>query len=109
FKEMNMEPTRVITAGGGTKNRTWMQIISDILGMEITIPEDYQSSAYGDAMMAAIGVGTLKDFKDLKAALPKGTVIKPNMENHKIYEKYYKNFIKLYLNNKELMHELKEL
>lgn len=109
FQEMNIEPKKVITAGGGTRNLTWMQIISDILGMEITIPEHYQSSAYGDAMMAAIGEGSLKNFKELKAALPAGTVIKPDMENHRKYEMDYKKYIELYLNNKKLMHEGKEL
>lgn len=107
FREMKLEPARVITAGGGTKNRTWMQIISDILGMEISIPRDYQSS-YGDAMMAAIGAGRLKDFKELKAALPQGTVIKPDMDRHAVYEKQYEIFIQLYLNNRKLMYELKE-
>lgn len=108
FTEMGIAPSHVITAGGGTKNSTWMQIISDILGMEITIPKDYQASSYGDAMMAAIGAGRLENFTSLKKSLPKGTVIKPNPENRGIYGFYYEKYLQLYLANRQLMHEFKE-
>lgn len=109
FSEMGIAPKRVITAGGGTKNLTWMQIISDILGMEITIPKDFQSSCYGDAMMAAVGAGRLKDFQALKRSLPAGTILKPDQKNHEVYGRYYEKFIQLYLTNRKLMHEFKEV
>lgn len=106
FKEMGVGVTSMITAGGGTRNRTWMQIICDMAGLPITIPEPFQCSAYGDAMMAALGVGHLKDFSELRKALPKGTVLYPNFENHARYEKNYRVFRELYINNRQLMHEL---
>jgi xylulokinase len=106
FDEMGIRPQRVITAGGGTKNRTWMQIICDMLGTEITVPEDYQCSSYGDAMMAAIGAGYLRDFQSLRQSLPEGTLFKPDPENHTLYEQRYPWFINLYQNNREILHNL---
>ena len=108
FKEMGLEPKRVVTAGGGTKNLVWMQIICDILGQKLIIPEHYQSSCYGDALMAALGVGYLRDYKDLRKVLPKGTVLNPDTTNHAVYERNYPHFVQLYLQNKKLMHLLKE-
>lgn len=106
FEEMGVKANAIITAGGGTRNLTWMQIICDMAGIPITIPESFQCSAYGDAMLAALGAGKLKDFPDLRKALPRGTVLVPDPENHKLYEKNYRIFRDLYRNNKQLMHDL---
>ena len=106
FREMGLAPKSIITAGGGTKNRTWMQIVCDMLGMPVCIPETYQCSAYGDAMLAAVGSGLLRDFRALRQALPKGTMLYPNRENHALYESRYEDYRALYLANKDLMHKL---
>lgn len=106
FAEMGLPPKRIITAGGGTKNRVWMQIICDMAGMPITIPESDQCSAYGDAMLAAIGGGALAGFTALRQALPQGTVLQPDLENHAFYTKRYGIFRDLYLKNRSYMYEL---
>lgn len=104
FEEMGVGAKRIITAGGGTLNRVWMQIICDMAGIPITIPEPYQCSAFGDAMMAAVGCGHLDGFPALRKALPKGTVLYPNEQNHALYQKRYPQFRELYLRNRNLMH-----
>lgn len=105
FNEMGLPPKSIITAGGGTKNPVWMQIVCDMMGMPVHIPEQYQCSSYGDAMLAALGSGSLKDFHGLREALPKGKTIFPDMENHEFYKRSYGIYRDLYLNNKELMHQ----
>ena len=97
-----------VTAGGGTKNRTWMQIICDMAGIPITIPEPWQCSSYGDAMLAAVGCGALKDFLALRDALPQGTVLQPNLENHEFYKTCYPIFRELYRANRESMYALQD-
>ncbi len=104
FGEMGVPPQTIITAGGGTRNSTWMHIICDMAGMPVYIPETYQCSSFGDAMMAAIGAGVLKDFHELKKALPTGKVLQPDAENHKYYQEHYEIYRQLYLKNKDLMH-----
>ena len=96
FNEMGLPPKSIITAGGGTKNSVWMQIVCDMMGMPLHIPESYQCSSYGDAMLAALGH---------KEALPEGKTILPNMQNHEFYKSNYSIYRDLYLNNKELMHQ----
>lgn len=109
FRELALEPDTVTIAGGGTKNATWMQITADIMGVPITVSEPWQTASYGDAMMATIGCGTLKNFQELKQAMPKCPVVQPNMDNHEKYLKYYEIFTALYRNNKNLMHQLDNL
>lgn len=106
FGEMGFPPETMITAGGGTKNEVWMQIVCNMAGIPLHIPEPFQCSSYGDALLAAIGTGRLKDFHELKAALPEGKVIQPEMEVHEFYKKNYPVYRDLYLNNRELMHRI---
>lgn len=106
FRELGLPPSHIITAGGGTKNRTWMQIICDVCGMPITVPESYQCSSYGDAMLAAVGAGALNGFSALRGALPRGTVLNPDPARHAFYQAQYPIFRSLYLDNCAKMHAL---
>jgi xylulokinase len=106
FREMGLPPESIITAGGGTRNVSWMKIICDMVGMPIHIPKSYQCSSYGDAMLAAVGAGALKNFTELRKALPEGKVILPDPANHEFYQKRYEIYKGLYLTNKEKMYQI---
>ena len=106
FEELGLPPKRIITAGGGTKNRTWMQIDCDTCGMPIQIPECWQCCTFGDAMLAALGAGALDSFSALRQALPAGTVLQPDETAHRLYASRYPIFRDLYRSNREQMHAL---
>mgnify|MGYP002533412360 CR=1 FL=1 len=108
FEELGVPPQRIITAGGGTKNAAWMQIICDMAGMPLTIPELFQCSSYGDAMLAALGVGALESFAALRAALPQGRILQPDRKNHEFYQEHYPIFRDLYLENRDRMHRMQK-
>ena len=108
FEELGVPPRRIITAGGGTKNAAWMQIICDMAGMPLTIPELFQCSSYGDAMLAALGVGALESFAALRAALPQGRILQPDRKNHEFYQEHYPIFRDLYLENRDRMHRMQK-
>jgi len=57
-------PGEVILAGGGAKSRVWSGIISNILGMPARYPVVDEGSAYGAALMAAVGSGTFRDIEE---------------------------------------------
>lgn len=106
FRKHGLVPSDVVVAGGGTKNPVWMQITADVLGVPVQVAESYQTASYGDACMAAIGCGVLKDFKALKEAMPASRRVMPNMDNHQKYQKYLDIYEELYCATKDLMHRL---
>ncbi|MCI8869373.1 MAG: FGGY-family carbohydrate kinase [Lawsonibacter sp.] len=106
LRDHEIHPARVIAAGGGAQNRVWMQIVSDILGEKLHIPQETVGASYGDALMAAIGCGARKDFDSLDEIVKIRQVIHPNMEHHRAYAPYKELFRQLYLQNRELMHQL---
>ena len=106
FRNHGLEPDSVIIAGGGTQNPVWMQIVADVIGMPVQVAENWQTASYGDACMAAIGCGILKDFQQLKQVMPLSSPVLPNMENHALYQRYLDIYENLYAVNKDMMHQL---
>ena len=106
MEELNLPVANLIAVGGGTKNPVWMQIVADVIGRPVCIPKVSIGASYGEALMAALGVGDLKDFHELSSVIEPDRVILPNEENTKIYRKYCDIYDKLYTANKDLMHLL---
>ena len=47
----------VVTAGGGTRNRLWMQIKSSVMAADILVPACRETTLCGAAMLAALAAG----------------------------------------------------
>ena len=105
FRQNRVDIRTVYAVGGGTKAPVWMQIICDILGVELVTADVSIGASFGDAMMAAIGVGHFHSFADLRAYIQPGRRYVPDMVKHAQYIPYCEKFRRLYENNKELMHE----
>lgn len=106
MEELGLPVENIIAVGGGTKNPLWMQIVADITGKPVQIPKVSIGASYGEALMAALGIGDLKSFQDMSQIIQMERVIHPNPETQKIYEKYLEIYDKLYKCNKNLMHLL---
>jgi hypothetical protein len=48
---------RVVAVGGGLRSPIWMQTLTDITGRVQQVPEQGIGASYGDALLAAIGIG----------------------------------------------------
>jgi xylulokinase len=106
FEEDGVPVRRVMAAGGGTKNATWMQIVSDVTGKSISVPAIGIGASYGDAMMAAVGTGCWNGFEELASKVRPGITFEPNMENHVTYKRFQAIFDELYPATRNLVHRL---
>jgi len=99
--------SKAIASGGASKNKFWVQMMSDILNINIKRSYYDSGASIGSAMLAGIGVRAFNDFKQAKEMICRYDInFKPGKEKTKKYDKYYsqyKNFIK------ELIFELHNL
>ena len=79
------EITKATVCGGGTKNRPWMQILADILGIELSVI-DNEGPAYGGALLAA-GIKTKPEIK---------YTVSPDKALAGLYAEKYKKYRQLY-------------
>lgn len=109
FEMMSAEgiyPGRILAVGGGSKNPLWMQIVADVCNIELVIPEQQIGASYGDAFLAATGIGLYKNLSEIKKWVRAKETVKPQAESGKLYDFNYHIFRDLYSSTKVLMHRL---
>jgi xylulokinase len=87
--------THIRSVGGGTKNRAWTQILSDVLNAEQQCFPETAGAPFGDAYLVGLGIGLFGDFEPvLKSWIRGGYVVTPNPQAREACERMYS----LYLN-----------
>jgi xylulokinase len=100
---------RLVGVGGGTKSAVWMQTFADVLGEPQEIPATTVGASYGDAFMAALAVGIVDDWADIRGWVRTERVVEPNAAAHAAYADYYAVFRDLYPATRDLQHRLADL
>ena len=95
--------TRTVAVGGGLRSPIWAQTVSDVTGRPQLVPEQAIGASYGDALLAAIGVGLVPADTDW-AKIAKE--IKPDPRNQALYEELYATWQELYPATREQVHRL---
>lgn len=106
MQEEGVQPERILAVGGGTKNSLWMQIIADVANIQMVVPEQQIGASYGDAFLAARGIGLYQNLSEIKRWIRIKDTIQPNPKNREAYEIYYQIYRDLYARTKSLMHRL---
>jgi sugar (pentulose or hexulose) kinase len=86
----------IALCGGGAKSDIWCQMLSDIVGQELYVPEGTEFGAKGVAMFAGVAVGLFSDINDaVKKTLKVNRRFQPNLDNTKKYDGLFKVYRKL--------------
>ena len=96
--EVSTMPRELILAGGGGRSTVWPQIISDVLNVSVKFPKVDEGSAYGAALLAAVGSGTLRDIDEgvREWVRYRDAVIEPRDEFRKMYDGAYEKYREIY-------------
>lgn len=103
YTQAGQRPERVRAVGGGMKNRVWAQATSDISGLAQTVCSHTIGASYGDAFLAALGVGDAA-IGDIARWNPAGETIEPAPSE--VTRRQYRVYREIYQRNADLMHEL---
>jgi xylulokinase len=103
YADAGEKPRKVYAVGGGTKNKVWAQATSDVSGLTQTICSRTIGASYGDAFLAALGVGDVKRG-DIRNWNPIVSEIVPGPTE--TYRRQYEVFRGIYERTKDLMHKL---
>ncbi len=99
-------PEQVIFANGASKSPIWCQILSDVLGIPVKVPQVKEATALGAAITAGVGIGIYKNLSQTAKALVKwDSEYYPNIENHKTYSQLYKIWRQVYQESLELSNQ----
>lgn len=96
--------------GGAANSKLWTQIKADVTGKVIKVPASDTATTLGAAILAGVGTGQYKTFKEAVGRTVNITATyEPDMKKHEIYKKYYEIYIEVYNNLKETMQKISKL
>lgn len=101
IRNTGIEPDNVRMCGGGSKSPFWRQLMADIYGLPVLLPDmknSENSAALGAAILAATGCGAYPSVVDAcdKIIKMRDEVYTPDPEKVAFYNKVYKEFDDLY-------------
>ncbi|MGZ0147831.1 FGGY-family carbohydrate kinase [Kribbella sp. WER1] len=94
---------RIVAVGGGTQGGLWTQIVSDVAGVRQTVPQQTIGASYGDALLAAIGVGAVPPETDWTRP---DHVVAPDPSTAATYRTLVDAYAELYPATRDLVHRL---
>jgi xylulokinase len=111
IRELGGNLDEIVLAGGIAKSNLWLQIIADVTGCVISLPEETEGAAFGGALVAGIGAGI---YPDVESAIQQTVkirrdVCKPDANNHALYIEMYAIYKGLYPALKDTFARLAEL
>lgn len=86
------EPEKIYVNGGLARSPLWLQMMADVFGKEIFVPESHHSAAWGAAWTALVAIEKVDSFADIKKNIPMGEVIKPNKQANEFYKNMYEKY-----------------
>lgn len=92
---MDTPVTRIKAIGGFARSDVWRQMMSDIFGSEVIVPESYESSCLGACILGLYATGKIDSFEIVSEMI--GNTIKhtPNADATKEYRELLPIFMNL--------------
>ena len=91
LEELGVKTGEIRALGGGGKTPAWARIKANVTGRRVIIPEILDAAVVGDAILAGLSVGVYENVEKAVDRLVKiKTVIEPDREIHKVYNRYYR-------------------
>jgi len=95
-KKFGINPKRLVVTGGGAKDKKWLQMKADILGLPLYPLKTKEAGICGAAILGASAL-LKKDLKEVAKVFVKyGEPYLPRKEKTVLYKEWYKKYTKLY-------------
>jgi xylulokinase len=97
---------RVLAVGGGTQNPLLMQIVSDVCALEQSLPAQQIGASLGDALRAAVGVGTFASLAEAVSTVVHLPPVTPDSSAQHVYDEMFELYKAGYRQTAEIAHRL---
>lgn len=107
--ESGMAIEKIILVGGGARSAVWKQIFADVTGLPVLTPVQEIEAPLGDAFLAAMGAGYIKDPDVIDSWIAMNPPVLPDKKNHELYQEYFSLYKGLYPALKDTMEKRAKL
>lgn len=79
----------IFANGGFIRSKEWVQILTDILGIEIDTSDNYDSSITGAFLLGLLATNKIEQLEDSTKLVQTNEKYIPNRQNHKFYNERF--------------------
>jgi gluconokinase len=101
LEDITGKAEEIRVSGSFTRSEVWLQILSDVLGREICVPNVEEGAAFGAAILGFYTLGMVSSIDVAAEMVGIKKVFRPNQGNHASYEKLYIIYEQIYWNLQE--------
>ncbi len=88
--------SEIRVSGGFAKSPFWRQMLCDMMGKELLVPETHEASALGAASLALHAIGDVSSLQEVKSWLRISSRHEPNEQHTAIYAELFDLYTRLY-------------
>jgi len=98
IRELGGKLDEIILTGGIAKSGLWLQIIADISGCGISLPEETEGAPFGSAIIAGLGAGVFSSYDEAIERMVRinRSVVTPNLAVSDLYQELFGVYQSLY-------------
>jgi len=85
IEKITGKPKSIQATGGFARSSLWRQLLADIFEQPVTIPESFESSCLGAAVLGMYALGYVDDLSAVKDMIGVTHVHQPNEQNFEVY------------------------
>ena len=108
-KEAGIPVNRATLVDGGAKSGLWRQIIADATGLAMDYIPESEGAPLGDALLAGLGTGTIKDHGVVEDWLGEKVRTEPSPQRTMLYDAHYRVYREALEANKTIFKKMGEL
>lgn len=96
LEELAGPPSEIRASGGFARSPFWRQIMADVLGTPVTVPDAIEASGLGAAQLGLLALGEVKDFEGIHGWIKTGKRHEMNPDHHGTYKRLTRIYQKVY-------------
>lgn len=94
-EDLTGTPARIQASGGFAQSEFWRQMMADIFGRLVTVPESYESSCLGAAVLGLYALGEVEGIHAVSGMMGTSFTHSPDPGNSDIYRKIMPIYLRL--------------
>lgn len=93
---MNGRSETLMASGGFARSSNWTQMLADLSGTQVVVPDTYEASAFGAAALAMVAMGALPNIDAVTGKLHTLRTHEPNSVYTEQYQEMYQIYKAVY-------------
>ncbi|SHE11543.1 Glycerol kinase [Chlamydia abortus] len=96
LEEIGGHTKEIRASGGFARSPFWRQVIADVLGTPVTVPDSIESSGLGAAQLGLLALGEVGDFSGVHDWVKANHRHEVNPANHELYRELTEIYLRVY-------------